>query len=1245
MRHRKSLLLFLALPLIVLLCTKAFGQGVWNNDNFLDTTFWDASPSTGDIIAALYGDGSGGVDTTAYTQTRSSISCETGNMSVEYITPGEDTLPENLSDNTIYVLEAGDYTTTTERTLGTCTAILGKGTVNITANFTTDNALISSSSKINIIVDNLILDRNDYTYLGHTHTDVIRISYTPSVTIHSTQTHNGRNGILFDHSNYGTVVNANSYHNSASMDYSSNLAAGIGFKYSHYGKVINSQTSYNNDAQTTVGIGFYNSNYGTVHDSHSTRNGGPAIWFYYSDYATIDGNNASKGSNSFDTCSQDQTNNIGITLRNSRYASIHNNTTDRLCISNSNYTMFNNNYSNSLSVTYSHNSEISNSIVSNGYGIVISDSSHVIVNNTQSFNNATSYSDYDYTMGISFFNSPYGIVNNSQSHNNYGGIIFSYDSQYGVIHNSQSYNNTTEGIKIDNSSYGTLIHNVQSYNNGTVGINFGNDGYQNTKYYGQNKVFGNVTNLSMVSSPITGSDGLLGWDNGVLDTSPTMSRDYVTNPLNVSGTYLLSRSQTFTGMRGQKVSVVFTGGAQYSFGSGILLQQPPVFYSGADLMFSGTYTTGAYIGGSVLQATGDLLNNLGAYIYNQITTVVVTGIAHNPATLYNLYGNIISAVTGVSSNTSVSITLSGSMNSNIITQIYDPINNFATHFVKKFDMNTVPPTVGTGYISTGTTGYANSNYYYTGTISVRANVSDAIVGLSGATCEYSLGTGWSSATYHTTYCEVSNLNLQTNIAIRFRITNLVNNVGTGGIGIYLYDTAPPTGGSVTINNNTTYTTGGNVTLTMNCPVDTGIGGVQIAYGNTSGASNWTSCGSKSLDLSAGDGVKTVYMRAKDAWGNISSEYTDTIILDTQKPTAQIQYTIPTATYHDVVATLSGSETLVGQNTTEHTFTSNGTFLFTFFDLAGNTGSATATVNRIDKTPPTFSGAITGSGTVRELHIYFADDVTGVTAKLNGENYISGSPITGTSTYVLAIIDQAGNAIYEIFATNFAPGIVNPVIITQTTNNNGGGTRIIKDNCPNGDFSSGYYDGSCGTVHGSASTCSIENSSYTTEYNISYVWACGLGITTQPTIQQANLDSLIQRKILAKMLSQFAIKVIGKTPDTTKSCIFTDIGSQTQEMKNYIKLVCQLGLMGYHGDGVTQKDVFNPDNTLTRAEFGTTLSRLIWGTKYANGNPYYSKHLSALKEHNIMTLISTPSIQEKKGWVLLMMHRVYEYIIK
>ncbi|MEI7563669.1 MAG: hypothetical protein WCJ39_08835 [bacterium] len=97
----------------------------------------------------------------------------------------------------------------------------------ILANFTTDNALLTSSYKTNIIVDNLILDRDDYTYLGHTHTDVIRISYTPSVTIHSTQAHNGRNGILFDHSNYGTVVDSNSYHNVATVDYSSNLAAGI----------------------------------------------------------------------------------------------------------------------------------------------------------------------------------------------------------------------------------------------------------------------------------------------------------------------------------------------------------------------------------------------------------------------------------------------------------------------------------------------------------------------------------------------------------------------------------------------------------------------------------------------------------------------------------------------------------------------------------------------------------------------------------------------------------------------------------------------------------------------------------------------------------------------------------------------------------------------------------------------------------------------------------------------------------
>ena len=48
----------------------------------------------------------------------------------------------------------------------------------------------------------------------------------------------------------------------------------------------------------------------------------------------------------------------------------------------------------------------------------------------------------------------------------------------------------------------------------------------------------------------------------------------------------------------------------------------------------------------------------------------------------------------------------------------------------------------------------------------------------------------------------------------------------------------------------------------------------------------------------------------------------------------------------------------GLNATGYLFTGNGIFEFTFEDLAGNTGSATATVSRIDKEAPviTLNGA-------------------------------------------------------------------------------------------------------------------------------------------------------------------------------------------------------------------------------------------------------------------------------------------------
>jgi hypothetical protein len=72
-------------------------------------------------------------------------------------------------------------------------------------------------------------------------------------------------------------------------------------------------------------------------------------------------------------------------------------------------------------------------------------------------------------------------------------------------------------------------------------------------------------------------------------------------------------------------------------------------------------------------------------------------------------------------------------------------------------------------------------------------------------------------------------------------------------------------------------------------------------------------------------------------------------------------------------------------------------------------------------------------------------------------------------------------------------------------------------------------------------------------------------------------------------------------------------------------------MGLHPDGITPKDVFDPDDVVTRAQFGTVLSRLLRQTQYVSlpDQLYYFRHLEALKNNNIMTQIygEWPSVTE------------------
>ncbi len=157
-------------------------------------------------------------------------------------------------------------------------------------------------------------------------------------------------------------------------------------------------------------------------------------------------------------------------------------------------------------------------------------------------------------------------------------------------------------------------------------------------------------------------------------------------------------------------------------------------------------------------------------------------------------------------------------------------------------------------------------------------------------------------------------------------------------------------------------------------------------------------------------------------------------------------------------------------------------------------------------------------------------------------------------------------------------------------------------------------------------------SYSSELQSAYKYAYSRGITTQSSIQTADMNGSLTRSNMAKMMTNYAKEVLGKTANTSLECNFTDIGNQTNELQGYIKEVCQLWLMG---QGLTK---FDPNGIVTRAEFGTVLSRSLYGNEYDWGKPYYTNHLQALKSDWVMSDISKPNSSEIRWFVMLMLQR-------
>ena len=157
------------------------------------------------------------------------------------------------------------------------------------------------------------------------------------------------------------------------------------------------------------------------------------------------------------------------------------------------------------------------------------------------------------------------------------------------------------------------------------------------------------------------------------------------------------------------------------------------------------------------------------------------------------------------------------------------------------------------------------------------------------------------------------------------------------------------------------------------------------------------------------------------------------------------------------------------------------------------------------------------------------------------------------------------------------------------------------------------------------------SEYSSELQDAYNWAYKNWITTMSSIEKANMKWNITREEMAKMISNYAINILWKTPDTTKSCLFLD-SNINPNLVEYVTKSCQLWLMGQWVKS------FKPKNSVTRAEFWTILSRTLRWDKNEWWSTYYENHLKALKSEWIMSKIDTPSNKEVRGYVMLMLMR-------
>jgi surface protein len=169
----------------------------------------------------------------------------------------------------------------------------------------------------------------------------------------------------------------------------------------------------------------------------------------------------------------------------------------------------------------------------------------------------------------------------------------------------------------------------------------------------------------------------------------------------------------------------------------------------------------------------------------------------------------------------------------------------------------------------------------------------------------------------------------------------------------------------------------------------------------------------------------------------------------------------------------------------------------------------------------------------------------------------------------------------------------------------------------------------------------ENTISDPEWIDAYKRAYKNGITTLYPISKARLNDPITRSELAKMMSVYTTKYGRRAQLTWKEWCdgYTDIDTVNNELRDYIKMSCELEIMWLQSDWKTPLQEFRPNDYVSRAEFSTVFSRILEGNKYDNNkdDARWEDHLNYLHDRLIIKK-PDPTITELRAWILLIMYR-------